>query len=222
MSPTAPPEARLAFDGAGEPTDLARTVSGATGAGPAVAVRFSIEITAAAAVWDMHSTSGFDNLSWAPVPRHARIHFAWPDTHSGSEIIKSEERTAKFELVRALWRLSHDEIDIATFCDLHCRHGVAPEVWIGDPGVRAGIVGPDDGTVMAYEATYHNLASPSPLAVTVTVTTVGSTTNHAAVVYRELGLSCVPNTRCGTIDPDVGMRVSADGSAGVVNMLSTR
>ncbi|UZF55854.1 hypothetical protein [Gordonia polyisoprenivorans] len=56
---------RLAFDGAGESTDLARMVSGATGAGPAVAVRFDIEITAAAPVWDMHGALGFDNLSWA-------------------------------------------------------------------------------------------------------------------------------------------------------------
>ncbi|WP_269432800.1 PEP-utilizing enzyme [Gordonia sp. HS-NH1] len=42
---------------------------------------------------------------------------------SGGELIKSDEGTAEFELVRDLWRLSRDEIDITGFARRHGYHG---------------------------------------------------------------------------------------------------
>lgn len=56
---------RLSFDGAGEPTTLARMADGPVGAGRGRAFRFEVELDAAAAVWDMHGALGIDNLSWA-------------------------------------------------------------------------------------------------------------------------------------------------------------
>jgi hypothetical protein len=56
---------RVTFDGAGEPTTLARMALGPVGAGRATALKFSVEMEAAAPVWDMHGALGFDNLSWA-------------------------------------------------------------------------------------------------------------------------------------------------------------
>ncbi|MDS1114831.1 hypothetical protein RD149_13740 [Gordonia westfalica] len=56
---------RLTFDGAGEKTDLSRMVAGPSGAGPAQAFGFDIEIEAAAPVWDMHGALGIYDLSWA-------------------------------------------------------------------------------------------------------------------------------------------------------------
>lgn len=56
---------RLTFDGAGEITELARMADGPSGAGPARAFGFDIEIEAAAPVWDMHGALGLEGLSWA-------------------------------------------------------------------------------------------------------------------------------------------------------------
>ncbi|WP_288337369.1 PEP-utilizing enzyme [uncultured Gordonia sp.] len=64
---------------------------------------------------------------------------------SGGELIKSDEGTAEFELVRDLWRLSRDEIDIPTFCDAHGYHGsreglVDSVVWRENPTAVATLV----------------------------------------------------------------------------------
>jgi len=56
---------RLTFDGAGEMTDLARMVTGPSGAGPAKTFGFEIDLEAAAPVWDMHGALGIHDLSWA-------------------------------------------------------------------------------------------------------------------------------------------------------------
>ncbi len=56
---------RLTFDGAGERTDLAKMTAGPSGAGPARAFAFDIDIEAAAPVWDMHGVLGIHDLSWA-------------------------------------------------------------------------------------------------------------------------------------------------------------
>jgi hypothetical protein len=56
---------RVRFDGAGEPTDLARMAEGPVGSGRARAFRFDVALEAAAPVWDMHGALGIDNLSWA-------------------------------------------------------------------------------------------------------------------------------------------------------------
>lgn len=56
---------RLSFDGAGEPTTLARMAAGPVGAGVARAFRFEVELAAAAPVWDMHGAFGIDGLNWA-------------------------------------------------------------------------------------------------------------------------------------------------------------
>jgi hypothetical protein len=56
---------RVNFDGAGEPTNLEQMARGPVGSGRAAALKFSVELEAAAPVWDMHGALGFDNLSWA-------------------------------------------------------------------------------------------------------------------------------------------------------------
>ncbi len=61
---------RLAFDGAGAVSDLERIGRGPTGAGPAQAFSFDVDLVAAAPVWDMHGALGVDqpdiaDLSWA-------------------------------------------------------------------------------------------------------------------------------------------------------------
>lgn len=58
---------RVSFDGAGEPTTRERMAAGPVGAGRAEAFSFSVELRAAAPVWDMHGALGFENLSWAAV-----------------------------------------------------------------------------------------------------------------------------------------------------------
>jgi hypothetical protein len=54
------------------------------------------------------------------------------------ELIKSDQGTAEFELVRDLWRLSRDEIDVDHFVRAHGYHGpreglVESIVWREDP-----------------------------------------------------------------------------------------
>jgi hypothetical protein len=56
---------RLEFDGAAEPTTLARMAAGPVGAGAARALRFAIDLEAAAPVWDMHGAFGMDGVTWA-------------------------------------------------------------------------------------------------------------------------------------------------------------
>lgn len=61
---------RLRFDGAGEMTTRAKMADGPSGAGPAMAFSFDVELQAAAPVWDMHGalgveTASIDDLSWA-------------------------------------------------------------------------------------------------------------------------------------------------------------
>lgn len=58
---------RLAFDGAGEITDLAGMADGPSGAGPARPFRFTVDLQAAAPVWDMHAALGINGLQWAAV-----------------------------------------------------------------------------------------------------------------------------------------------------------
>ncbi|MCW3015100.1 MAG: hypothetical protein JWO02_2192 [Solirubrobacterales bacterium] len=56
---------RLSFDGAAEATTLACMAQGPVGAGAATALRFEIELEAAAPVWDMHAAFGMEGVSWA-------------------------------------------------------------------------------------------------------------------------------------------------------------
>lgn len=56
---------RVRFDGAGEPTSLAKMAEGPVGASRAAAFSFDVELRAAAPVWDMHGALGIENLSWA-------------------------------------------------------------------------------------------------------------------------------------------------------------
>lgn len=56
---------RLEFDGAGEITDVERMALGPSGAGPARAFTFGLDLEAAAPVWDMHAALGIDGLQWA-------------------------------------------------------------------------------------------------------------------------------------------------------------
>jgi hypothetical protein len=56
---------RLEFDGAGERTDLAAMSQGPIGAGPARPFTFTLDLEAAAPVWDMHAALGIDGLQWA-------------------------------------------------------------------------------------------------------------------------------------------------------------
>lgn len=55
----------LAFDGAGEVTDLRRMAAGPSGAGRARPFAFDLDLEAAAGVWDMHRALGIDGLAWA-------------------------------------------------------------------------------------------------------------------------------------------------------------
>ena len=84
------------------------------------------------------------------------------------ELIKSDQGTAEFELVRDLWRLSRDEIDVDHFVRAHGYHGpqeglVESIVWREDPApvlelvkayrIRAG--GDDVDTVVARRRAEH-------------------------------------------------------------------
>ena len=84
------------------------------------------------------------------------------------ELIKSDEGTAEFELVRDLWRLSRDEIDVDHFVRAHGYHGpreglVESIVWREDPApvlelvkayrMRAG--GDDVDTLVARRRSEH-------------------------------------------------------------------
>lgn len=58
---------RLTFDGAGEHTTLARMARGPVGAGRARAFRFTVDLDAAAPVWDLHGALGLADHGWAAV-----------------------------------------------------------------------------------------------------------------------------------------------------------
>ncbi|MCR8898637.1 PEP-utilizing enzyme [Gordonia sp. GONU] len=71
---------------------------------------------------------------------------------SGGELIKSDEGTAEFELVRDLWRLSRDEIDVNGFVRRHGYHGPRE-------GLVDSVVWREDSTmVTALAARYRTRA----------------------------------------------------------------
>jgi pyruvate,water dikinase len=108
--------------------------------------------------------------------------------------------------------------------------GRAPDV-VSGIGVSAGVVEgvvrvvtePDFAEVESDEILVAPTTDPSWSSImfvsSALVVDIGSALSHAAVVARELGLTCVVNTRDGTRLLRTGDRVRVDGTAGTVHIL---